>query len=492
MLTHLIDSFPRLRVLVIGDVILDHYVRGTVARTSPEAPVPILHVQREEFLPGGAANVARNLTALGARVDLLGLVGRDEAAGHLRTSLEQTAGLKPHLLTEAGRPTILKTRCVAQGQQMLRLDREETHPASDATCAAALARVEKLLTKCHGIILSDYGKGFLRPDFLQAVIARAREAGVRVVVDPKGRDYARYRGVTTLTPNQKEASEASGVTITDDASVAEAARRLQKTIAGEAVVITRGAAGVSVFPRRGRASHLPAQAREVFDVTGAGDTFIAVFTLGLLAGGSWAGAAELGNLAAGIKVGRAGVATVSAEELRRASEGGRARAGKLLAGEELLQACRSVQLHGGRVVFTNGFFDLLHHGHIRLLEQARVQGDCLVVALNSDASVQRLKGAPRPLLKFSERAAVLAALPFVDFLTMQEEDTPEELLRRLRPDVLVKGAKTEHVVGREIVEGYGGQVKFVEVEDQAASISSILARATPADAAPSRRKGGKR
>lgn len=484
MLTDIIDRFARQRVLVLGDVILDHYVRGSVSRTSPEAPVPILNVEEEEWLPGGAANVARNLVALGARVELMGLVGTDEPGRILRDRLAACPGLVPHLVEDPARPTILKTRCVAQGQQMLRLDRETVVPAGPALRAEAFSRAEALLAQVDGVILSDYGKGFLHPELIAQVIAAATRRGVRVLVDPKGRDYARYRGASVLTPNQKEAAEASGIAIADNDSAAQAAAVLQRTVEGEAVVITRGASGVSVFPASGAPHHLPARAREVFDVTGAGDTFISAMGLALFSGGTLPEAAELGNLGGGFVVGLAGVATISADELRHLATdgGGTGRRRKLLRADELEAVCRSHRQHGSRVVFTNGFFDLLHYGHIHLLEEARGMGDCLIVALNSDEATRRLKGEPRPILTADERAAILAALPFVDYLTIFEDDTPEALLRQLRPDILVKGHTADSgegpaAVGQEIVQAYGGQVRFVDVAGHT-SISALVARAS--------------
>lgn len=481
LLAH-IEAFSRRRVLIVGDLILDHYIRGSVSRTSPEAPVPILHVEEEEHLPGGAANVAKNVTSLGGRAEIIGVAGNDEAGQTLHRLLTESAGLKPHLVIDNARPTTLKTRCMAQGQQMIRLDREIAEPVSDNVMRKALALVEKRIAHCDGVILSDYGKGFLREDFLQGVIALAKERGLKVLVDPKGRNYRRYRGASVLTPNQKEASDESGIAVVSAESAAAAAKTLQKMVDGEAIVITRGAAGVSVFPRRGRPSHISAQAREVFDVTGAGDTMIAALGLSLFSGAPLGDAAAIGNYAAGIVVGLAGVATVTAEQVRRAIEGVRTpTANKFATPEELEPIVRSLHLHGRRIVFTNGFFDLFHHGHLRLLEAARQMGDCLIVAMNSDASTRRLRGAPRPLLRIDERRELLSALPYVDYITVFDEDTPENLLKRLRPDILVKGtaanAAKEEAVGHEIVEAYGGTVKFYHFEKDSPRTSAILDRA---------------
>ncbi|MCC6545580.1 D-glycero-beta-D-manno-heptose-7-phosphate kinase [Candidatus Sumerlaeota bacterium] len=320
MITDCLSKFRGLRILVIGDVIADHYIRGKVSRLSPEAPVPILHVQEDQWLPGGAANVAKNITALGARAELVGLIGDDEAGERVRAMLAQDKLLKPTMIVEKRMPTILKTRCIAQGQQMLRLDREVVGAASPATMAKAQARITTLMDTCDGIILSDYGKGFLEPDFIQRIIAAARKKAKRVFVDPKGHDYARYRGATAMTPNQGEAAQASKTPINDVESLTQAARILLKQVGCEILVITRGPQGVSVFPKRGKSILLPAKAREVFDVTGAGDTFISLFSLGLCAGASLEDAAALGNLAGGAVVARHGVATISQDELRAAAQ----------------------------------------------------------------------------------------------------------------------------------------------------------------------------
>ena len=481
----ILNAFSRQRVLVVGDLILDHYVRGSVSRTSVEAPVPILAVEGEDHMPGGAANVAMNVIAMGGHVELVGLAADDEAGVTLRALVSETAGLRGHFLSEAGIPTILKTRCMAQGQQMLRLDREVVRPIGEKTRAAAKKKIEKLLSQVDGVILSDYGKGFLHPELIAWIAAEARSRGLRVVVDPKGRDYARYRGVAVLTPNLKEAGEATGVAIEDDETLREAARRLQKVVAGEAIVITRGPSGVSVFPSRKAPQHLPARAREVFDVTGAGDSFIAAFGMALFTGAGLADSAEIGNLAGGIAVAQVGNARVSREALTAAAEsGGNGDARKRRTAAEIEQIARSLRHHGSRMVFTNGFFDLLHHGHIRLLEKARTMGDCLVVALNSDASIRRLKGAPRPILSEDERAGILAALPFVDYLVFFDNDTPESLLSQIQPAILVKGGRPGEpladIVGHEIVEGYGGEVRHVFFENEP-SISTLIERARAAE-----------
>lgn len=478
-----IDAFPRRRVLVVGDAILDHYVVGRVSRTSPEAPVPVVAVESERWLPGGAANVARNLAALGARVVFVSCCGRDEAGGKLEELLKDEEGLRTTFVRIAGRPTTLKTRAMAQGQQMLRLDREVSTPVDSDAEEKLIAAVQRHVERVDGVILSDYGKGVLTPRVVSSIIGLAMQAGIEVSVDPKGTDYRRYRGADIVTPNRKEAQEASGIAIRDDATTAEAARVLQKQIGGKAVVVTLGAHGVAVYPKGGKPLRISARAREVFDVTGAGDTFIAAMSLARFGGTEFDRAAEVGNVAAGIVVGRAGVATVTREELRREVLGEAANR-KWLGARELGEVRSSLALAGRRFVFTNGCFDVLNVRHIRLLEQARALGDVLCVALNSDESVRRIKGAPRPLLTASERVDLISSLPYVDYVTVFDSETPNHLLRALRPDVLVKGDIAQEVVGREIVEEYGGEVRQLD-PDLGPSGDELVRRAM--EAAPARR-----
>ncbi len=449
-LIEFLQSFKKQRVLVIGDVILDHYVRGSVSRTSPEAPVPILNVNDEEWLPGGAANVAMNIVSLGARVDLVGLIGNDDSGVIVRDLLRATDGMQPHLIVENERPTILKTRCVAQGQQMLRLDRETTRLPLPETFAAAREHVRELMKDCTGVILSDYGKGMLSPEFINSIVEMARERGLHVAVDPKGRDYRRYAGVTVVTPNQKEASDASGIVIEDDPSAKAAAGKLQEMVGGEAIVITRGAGGVSVFPRDNTLTHIPARAREVYDVTGAGDTFIAVFGLGLFSGAKYFEAAELGNAAAGVVVGHVGVAAVTMEEVRSAvHDGDKSRRSKLRSPTELEQLCRSQRHNGSRIVLTTVLSESLSGKDIRFLESVRGMGDCLIAAVPGDNATERIE--------------LLSALTAVDFVTTYDTKGPGGLIKKLRPEVYAVGDREPSAAEAAAVEEYEGRIAQLEL-----------------------------
>ncbi len=453
------------RVVVMGDVILDRYVMGDVQRVSPEAPIPVLRVRQDEDLRlGGAANVALNLSALGARTTLLGVVGRDTAGSATRRLLKRSRIDAGGLIVESGRPTTEKTRMIAHNQQMLRVDREVAAPVRAETVAALLRAFRARLGRTDLVVVSDYLKGALPPVFLHEVIALARRARVPVLVDPKGRDYSRYRGATAITPNQGEAELASGIEIRDDAGLRRAANRLLRTLGLEFLVITRGEKGMYLRDAAGRSLAVEAKARDVYDVTGAGDTAIAMLGLVLAAGGGREEAVRLSNVAAGIVVGRLGTATVTRTEVLAQLEehdGGRG-AGKILTLRELLPLVRAHQAEKDEVVFTNGCFDLLHPGHVRSLNFARGCGDILVVGVNSDRSVRGLKGDGRPLLPERERAFLLANLQDVDYVTIFDAPTPAALIRRLQPDVLVKGDdyRGKKVVGADVVLARGGRVEY--------------------------------
>lgn len=455
------------RVAVVGDIMLDRYVYGEAERISPEAPVPVLRVRDEIEMLGGAGNVLRNLAALGARASILAAVGDDADGKHVGTLIAQEARAAAHLAVAAGRPTCRKTRFVAGGHQLLRVDRERAEPLAGAAEDAMIARVAPALAEAKAVILSDYGKGALTARVIAAVLGAAEKARIPVLVDPKGRDYAKYRGAVLLTPNRKELGEASGMPVGTDAEVAAAARAIRTEAGVAAVLATRGAHGMTLLDQASGVHHIAAEAREVFDVSGAGDTVIATVAAGLAAGLPLLDAVRLANCAAGIVVGKAGTAVAYPAEIRAALERQEARVGedKIATREGAMERAALWRRRGLRVGFTNGCFDLLHPGHLHLLSQARAACDRLVVGLNSDASVKRLKGNGRPVQAEAARATVLAGLADVDLVTVFAEDTPEALIAALRPDVLVKGADytMDKVVGAELVKGYGGRVVLAEL-----------------------------
>jgi len=453
-----VPSFAEARVLVAGDVMLDRYWHGDTGRVSPEAPVPVVRVCDTENRPGGAANVALNVAALGTDAGLVGVVGADEAAGALRTQLEST-GISCHFQTAPEQPTITKLRVISRHQQLLRLDFEEPFDELEAAPFARL--VSEGLQGAGALVLSDYQKGALRDP--RALIQQAREKGVPVLVDPKGTDFERYSGASVLTPNLAEFEAVVGP-VSSEQELVDKGQVLMDELDIGALLITRSEDGMTLL-RAGRPElHFPARAHEVYDVTGAGDTVIAVLATVVATGGGLDDAVALANLAAGLVVAKLGTAVVSAPELRRAvsSQGGAGRGS--MSEEQLLIAVEDARAHGERIVFTNGCFDLLHAGHVGYLASARQQGDRLVVAVNSDDSVRRMKGAGRPVNPLERRMAVLAALEVVDWVVSFDEDTPEALLERIRPEVLVKGGdySADEVVGAPIVRGYGGEVKVLD------------------------------
>jgi D-beta-D-heptose 7-phosphate kinase/D-beta-D-heptose 1-phosphate adenosyltransferase len=481
-----VDALATGRVAVLGDVMLDRYVSGEVARISPEAPVPVLAVSHERETPGGAANVAANISALGGAVSLIGLTGEDEAADRLERLLSGRAGVGLSLVRAAGRPTILKTRYVAGQQQIVRVDRESTAPISPTEEDALLAALARALPQAAVLVLSDYGKGALSDRVIRGAIEQAQASGKLVVVDPKRRDFSIYRGADIVTPNRKELAEATGLPARDDED-AERAAAAVFTQCGAAVLLTRSERGMSLFRPGTSPLHMPAQALEVFDVSGAGDTVAAVFGLGLASGLSIEAAMLAANTAAGVVVGKRGTATVSPAELRAALArltGRMDQRRDALADARLLTLDEAVQRRedwaraGLRVGFANGCFDLLHPGHVSLLRQAAAACDRLIVAINSDASVSRLKGPSRPLQSAEARADVLAALKGVDAVIQFEEDTPLRVITALQPDLLVKGAdyREDQVVGADLVKARGGRVLLVELVD-GQSTTSIAQRA---------------
>jgi D-beta-D-heptose 7-phosphate kinase/D-beta-D-heptose 1-phosphate adenosyltransferase len=455
------------RVMVLGDLILDRCTQGTVTRVCPEAPVGILRVNREEAGPGGAAAVAVLLRGLGAEVEAAGAVGDDSPGRVLRCLLQSVDINTRAVLTVPGRTTTIKQRLLGQvesgpAQQLLRVDQEQTDPLPPEQERLLLQAVARRLLDCAALLISDYAKGVCSPQLLSAVIPLAQEYGIPVLVDPaRTADVARYRQADLLTPNRAEAELASGVPITSGQNAVIAGHRILERAGVPAVLLKLDRDGMALVRHDGPALLLPAPCSRPLDVTGAGDMVLAVLGLCRAAGWDWEAAVRLANVAAGVQVQRQGVASISRAELRHAlTRQGPRSAGKIVDLEALLQLAWSHREQGKSIVFTNGCFDLLHTGHVHCLEEAAALGDVLVVALNSDRGVRRLKGPERPLIAQQDRARLVAALECVAHVLVFDDDTPHELLRQLRPDVLVKGApyRAEEVVGREVVAAYGGKV----------------------------------
>jgi len=463
-----IPDFSGLKVLVVGDLMLDQYWFGPTSRISPEAPVPVVQVRRSETRPGGAANVAINLVSLGVDASVSGLIGADEGGTEL-TSLLENAGVKTALSASATNPTITKLRVLSRNQQLIRLDTEDSFDPADsaAVCEVAAGQIKN----SQVCILSDYAKGSLAQ--VETIIQNCRDNNVPVLVDPKGTDFERYRGATALTPNLAEFEAVAGKS-ESDAELIERARQLCARLEIEALVVTLSERGMLVVSGDNEVL-LPTRAQQVFDVTGAGDTVIAVLGAGLAAGQDIEQAAAMANLAAGLVVAKIGVASVTRTELNLAlhgaGEGGRG----VLTREEVLQVAQEVQQRGERLVMTNGCFDILHKGHVAYLQEAKARGDRLLVAVNTDESVKRLKGEDRPINPLQDRMEVLAGLAAVDWVVPFGEDTPAELINDVLPDVLVKGGdyKPQDIAGGDAVLANGGSVEVLQFH-AGRSTSSIV------------------
>jgi len=487
-LERIVEHAGRPRVLIVGDLILDRYVSGDVTRISPEAPIPILTAKSAEERIGGAGNVGANLIAMGAVVDCAGVIGDDGWGRALRSLLEAQGIETDALVVDATRPTIQKTRMMSGAHQILRVDNEDARPIAGPACEKLLALLPQRVRRARAVVLSDYGKGCLNPAVIQLVVAEAKKARIPVLVDPKGEDYARYRGATLVTPNKKEAEQAVGRKLGKDEDLARAADELVKLGDLDAAVITLGADGIYFRTKTGEAGHVPAQARAVFDVTGAGDTVIAQLAFHIAEGRSLEQSVELANHAAGIVVGRLGTHAVTRSELVARLRETRPHEGKIVSdGASLDQLLAAWRKEKRRIVFTNGCFDVLHVGHIQYLRFARSKGDVLLVGVNDDASVKRLKGAGRPVNTLEDRTAVLAALEMVDAVCSFPEDTPAKIVERVTPDVLVKGEDwaDKGVVGREWVEKHGGVVHLAPLVP-GKSTSTILEKARGSDSTAGR------
>jgi D-beta-D-heptose 7-phosphate kinase/D-beta-D-heptose 1-phosphate adenosyltransferase len=477
-----LEGLPNPRILVVGDLILDRYVDGKASRVSPEAPVLVFDFESERFLLGGACNVASNLRALGARTAVLGLIGEDGGGERLRGLLQDGDLDTSCLVVDPGRPTTRKTRYVSRTAQVLRVDEECRVAVSGAAESALLAVLEQRPFPWQAVLLSDYGKGVLTARVVQSAIAAARSVGGVSVVDPKGKDYSIYRGVDLLTPNREEAEAATGVAIKDAADLHLAARRLREITGTRTATITLGKDGIFFELEDGSHRILPTEARQVFDVTGAGDTVVAALTFCRTCGVDLEDSLRIANCAAGITVGKLGTWAPTRPEIlamlgsHHAVEG--SAGGKILSRVEAATVATRLRSEGRRLVFTNGCFDIVHPGHCEYLARARSYGDALLVGVNSDDSVRRQEKAPgRPVNTLADRMAVLAALQAVDWVVPFEEDTPKSLIEQLTPHVLAKGEdwRDKGVVGREWVEAHGGQVILVPLR-AGSSTTSIIER----------------
>ena len=458
-----LSVFKSIKVLVVGDVMLDRYWHGGTSRISPEAPVPVVQVHEVQERPGGAGNVALNLAALGCKVSLFGVVGQDEAAKTLSTLLEERY-IDCYLHSAQDLRTITKLRIIDRNQQLLRLDFEEAYVTGKSQID--LGDYKAQLLSSQAVILSDYGKGSLGDP--SAFIKAAQEKGIPILVDPKSKDFNIYHGATLVTPNLKEFEAIVGPCHSEQDIVSKGFE-LMRAHQLQALLVTRGDQGMTLLcdDQQTSVHHLPAHAQEVYDVTGAGDTVIAVLAAALAAGQSMASAAFLANMAAGLAVQKFAAATVSIPELRRALQRQQGSDIGILSEEDARIAVEDARAHNESIVMTNGCFDILHTGHIRYLEQAKVLGDRLIVAVNDDASVARLKGASRPINPLQQRMTVLAALRAVDWVVSFSEETPARIISRILPDVLVKGGdyKANEIVGAACVKSYGGRIELLDFVD---------------------------
>jgi D-beta-D-heptose 7-phosphate kinase/D-beta-D-heptose 1-phosphate adenosyltransferase len=468
------DSFHRAMarqtVLCVGDLMLDEFVYGEVSRISPEAPAPVIAARRSETNIGGAGNVARNIASLGAKCIFVGLIGEDAAGAELKAALAKEPLIESVIVTDASRPTTRKVRFVSEHflTHMLRADWEMTHPATGETEQKLIDTILPLIPRADIVLLSDYAKGALTARVIRNVIDAARKARKAVIVDPKSANFAIYRGATLLTPNRKEFSEATRSRADSSESIAAAAQDAMQLADCEAILVTQSERGMTLVPRTGEVVHVPSHPVKVRDVSGAGDTVVAILSVARAAGADWEDALRLANAAAAVAVGKKGTAIVTPAELRRQilPHASLAAEEKIVApGRELEAQLSDWRKQDLRIGFTNGCFDILHPGHVKVLTAARGACDRLIVGLNSDASVKRLKGEGRPVQTERARAEVLAALEAVDLVAIFEEDTPLKLIEQIKPTVLVKGGDytREQVVGHEIVEAHGGEVVLVEV-----------------------------
>lgn len=460
------NSDKRPKILVVGDLILDEYIWGGVHRISPEAPVPILETCSENLALGGAANVANNLVGLGCEVHLCGAIGQDEKGDKLLKTIHDRSIQTEGIFRFVHRPTTSKMRIIAHNQQILRVDKEDNRPITEETEKKLIQYINQVIPGMDGVICSDYHKGILTEKVVKAIMHRAQKSEKLVIVDPKSSDFTLYKGATVITPNLREIAKSVPIKIEDKEDLGRAAEYLLNLTKAKAILITQGKDGMSLYQSKEKPVSIPTVAKEVFDVTGAGDTVISVFSMAVFVGFNFQEAAWLSNMAASVVVGKLGTAVVTLEEINEFLHEEMLRTSHTVLGlEELKKIISLAKSTEKKVVFTNGCFDIIHGGHIEFLEKAKALGDILVVGLNTDQSVKKLKGENRPIKSEKERANILSALKYIDYITLFNETTPEKLIREIRPDILVKGDdySIDEVVGREIVEGYGAKVKLIPI-----------------------------
>jgi len=461
-LSKYIPAFAGKKILILGDLMLDEHIWSKVSRISPEAPVPIAEVVKITHVPGGCGNVAANIAALGGVPYLIGIIGQDSSGEKLLKALEKQKISSNYITIDTNRPTILKSRIIAASQHVVRVDREDRTIISPRLTQSIIRKIKELVPKVDGIIISDYDKGMVTPEICQALIKTAKQQRKPVAVDPKGIDYSKYQGATVITPNLREAAIASKTVIIDEKSLGRAGKYLLNTVKCDHVLITRGKDGMTLISGKS-ANYLPAVPREVFDITGAGDTVIATLILAMSSGGSIKEAAIIANFAGSVVVGKIGTAACSRAELEEAIAGHEPIIKKIKLREEISAIARNLKSQGARIIFTNGCFDLLHLGHVRYLREAKKLGDILIIGLNSDNSVTALKGPNRPYISEMERAEILASLECVDYVTIFQEIRPDNLIKVIKPDVHVKGGdyKVSELPERKLVEALGGKVVVI-------------------------------
>jgi len=480
MYKHLYSEITKLtghRVLCIGDIMLDRFIYGNVSRISPEAPIPVFHEKRMETTLGGSGNVVRNIVSMGGNVDTIFIVGKDQAGYDLTEKLSEMPEVSPYVITDKTRPTIIKTRFVCEGQQMLRSDREDISIIDKKIENQILLSIKGAIEDCDVVILSDYAKGILTDKIISQTIKLGREKNKPVLIDTKGRDFTKYKNAHFLTPNRKELKEATGMEIKTVEDAYKASNLLIEKCELDGVLAKLGKDGLALILKDKPIEHFETKAREVYDVSGAGDTVVATMALAMAGGLSISDSSALANLAGSIVVTKTGTATTTQSELQSEimKDQSRFSESKIMSTKEITEVAKDCKNKNKKVGFTNGVFDLLHSGHLSSINQAKRNCDFLIVGINSDASVKRLKGDDRPIYSEEERALVLSALSNVDAVVIFNDDTPYDIIKTIKPDVLIKGSdyKVEEVVGYDLVQSWGGKVVLADLIENKSTTNTV-------------------